>query len=163
MKRIHFFWSNSQNCDVFQLLGNLYRVVRGTLVSLTSKNLKLEGSWPRVASFRPLFQQPPQLETPKPCLFFFSGLFCCQDVAVMGSPRLTEMNQGLRRLTRTHRSPLSSSVFLFDARELGCSLPGARPRQHSLQGDKHGEKPQQQHQHQGSAPFQLYRSNTGRK
>lgn len=94
--------------------------------------------------------------------YFFSGLLYCQDVAVMESPRLTEMNQGLRRLTRTHCSPLIPSVFLFDAKELSGSLPGPRPQHRSLHGEKHGEKPQQQHQHQGSAPFQLHRSHTRR-
>lgn len=95
--------------------------------------------------------------------FFLFGLFCAQDVAVMGSPRLTEMNQGLRRLTRTHSSPLSCPVSLFDARELGGSLPGVRPQHRTLHGDQHGEKPQQQRQHQGSAPFEFYRPAAWRK
>lgn len=103
-----------------------------------------------------------ELETLESCLYFFLVGLCNQDVAVMGSPRLKEMNHGLRRLSRTHRSPFCDSVFLFGTGELGGSLPGARPRHHSLHGDKHGENRQQQHQHQGSAPFQLHRPNSGR-
>ncbi|KAK5871297.1 hypothetical protein PBY51_004186 [Eleginops maclovinus] len=80
----------------------------------------------------------------------------------MGSPRLIEMHQGLRRLTRTHRSPLSPFVFPCGVRELGGSLPAARPLYHALHGDKHGEKPQQQHQQQGSTTVQLHRPDTVR-
>lgn len=84
----------------------------------------------------------------------------------MGSPRLTEMNRGLRRLTRTHCSPLFSSVFPFDAPELGGSQPKApshhRRRHPELHGDKYGEESQQQRQQQGPASFKLHWSDTGR-
>lgn len=69
----------------------------------------------------------------------------------MGSPRLTEMNKGLRRLTRIHNNPLFSPFTPFNAKELRRSLPGVRPQ--------NGEKPKrkQQQQHEDPAPFQLYR------
>lgn len=115
------------------------------------------GVRPRVTSS--LLPPPAPPETHTSCLLYFLfGVFSAQDVAVMGSPRSTDMNQGLRRLTRTHRSPLPRPVAPFDARELGGSLPGVRPRHRSLHGSQHGEKPQQQQrQHQGSAPVQFYR------
>ncbi len=78
----------------------------------------------------------------------FSRFVCGQDVAVMGSPRLTEMNKGLRRLTRIRNDPLFSP---FNVQELGGSLTGVR--------SQNGEKPkrQQQQQHEDPAPLQLYR------
>lgn len=79
------------------------------------------------------------------CLYF-SRFVCGQDVAVMESPRLTEMNKGLRRLTRVHNNPLFSP---FNAKELRSSLPGVRPQN----GEKPKRKQQQQQQHEDPAPF----------
>lgn len=87
-------------------------------------------------------------------LVFFLGLFCAQDVAVMEYPGLTDMSKGLRCLTCTSsNSPLFSVLVPFNARELDCSLPRARPQSRFTQ--KHGEKPERQHQ--GPASFQLHR------
>lgn len=56
----------------------------------------------------------------------------------MGCPRLTEMNKGLRRLTRIRNDPLFSPFTPFNAKELGGSLTGVRPQ--------YGEKPKRQQQ-----------------
>lgn len=91
-------------------------------------------------------------------LFFFLGLFCGQDVAVMEYPGSTDMSKGLRCLTRTsYNNPLFSFLVPFNARELACSLPGARPQPFT---QRHGEEPERKHQ--GPAPFQLHRPSANR-
>lgn len=77
----------------------------------------------------------------------FSLRVVVQDEAVMEPPRRTDMNQGLRRLSRTLNQPTLSVSTLFDATEPGCSGPGARP-QRFTQPHRHGEEP---------AQIQLYR------
>lgn len=77
---------------------------------------------------------------------------------------MTEMSQGLRRLTRTHSYPLFPPSFaLFNARELGLSLPGPRPQKYAEQ-ERHnyGEKPKQQRQQQSSTSFRLDRTTNWR-